>query len=175
MSGALTKAMAMLVSGPKVQSVMVARRRGANRIDKIIDAVLRLQRHFRVWKHGAVKACLAMDMLGGDQGARHRADAAGIDGHVGAPGEFANLARVLFGQPQRHIAGNGNDGLNVEIVLRAECQQNGHSIVLPRIGIDNDLRAMRGSPRNGVMGSGLASPVPSGQGEDAVVPLPAFR
>ena len=86
----------------------------------------------------AVEPGLAMHVLGGDQRAHHGPDRAGEDPGLRPAGEFADLARVLLGQRQRHVAGDGGDAEHLE--LRAgERQQDGDGVVLAGVGVDDDL------------------------------------
>ena len=140
MSGALTSAIATLVSGPSVQSVTVARLFGAERVDDEIDAVLRPRassvgsgrsgpsRPVGPWTCSAVTSFRA-----------HRPLAAGIDRHVGAPGQLDDLEGVPRVLGEADIAGDGDDAEDVELLRRGQRKEERHGVVLAGIGVDDDL------------------------------------
>ena len=74
--------------------------------------------------------------------AHQRPDGAGEHLDVGSPGQFADLAGVLFGQRQRHVAGHRRDAEYVEL-RAAQGQQDGHRVVLARIRVDDDFAGFR--------------------------------
>ena len=110
------------------------------RLDDEIDGILFLQRHRRLRQIRPVETGLAVHLLGGDQFAHQRPDRSGIDLDVRPAGEFADLAGVLLGQLQRHVAGDGCDAEHLQFGA-AERQQDGDGVVLAGIGVDDDLRA----------------------------------
>src|SRR3954468_16185790 len=79
-----------------------------------------------------------MDLLGGDQFASQRTDGAGVDLDIGPAGQFADLAGVLFGELQRHVAGYGRYADDLQF-RTAKRQQNRDGVVLAGIGVDDDL------------------------------------
>ena len=64
---------------------------------------------------------------------------AGEDAHLRLSGQFADDAGVLLGQGQRHIAGDGCQAQHRQVFRAAKGQQDRHGIILPRIGVDDDL------------------------------------
>ena len=94
--------------------------------------------HAGLGQCGTVQAGLAVHVLGGDQLAHQRPRAAGMDGQIGPSGEFAHLARILLGQRQRHVAGDHGDREHVQLVRRAERQQDGERIVMTGVAVDDD-------------------------------------
>ena len=123
-SGAFCIAMAMLVSGPVGQSVTVPGGSGAQHVDDRVDRMAVGERHAGLGQAGAIQPGLAVHVLGGDQLAHQRPRAAGMDRQIGPPGELEHLARVLLGQRQRHVAGDRGDREHVQLVRRAERQQD---------------------------------------------------
>ena len=79
-----------------------------------------------------------MHLLGGDELAHQRPDRAGKDLDVGPAGQFADFARVLFGQRQRHVARHRGNAQHLQFRARQR-QKNGDGIVLAGIGVDDDL------------------------------------
>jgi hypothetical protein len=61
-----------------------------------------------------------------------------MDRQIGAPGELADLARVLLGQRQRHVAGDHGEREQVQLVRRAERQQDGERVVMAGVAVDDD-------------------------------------
>ena len=112
--GSRISASAMLVSGPSAQSVTVPLSSRISVSTMKSTACCVLQRHRRLGQVRAVEAGLAVHVLGGDQLAHQRPDGAGIDLDVGLAGQFADLAGVLLGQPERHVAGDGGDAEHLE-------------------------------------------------------------
>jgi hypothetical protein len=112
------------------------------RLDDEVDGVLRLERHRRLGQLRSVQACLAMYLLGGDELAHQRTDRAGEDPGLWPAGQLADLARVLLGQAQRHVAGDGGDAEHLQLGA-AERQKDGDGIVLTGIGVDDDLAHWR--------------------------------
>ena len=97
------------------------------------------QRHGGLGQVGAVEAGLAVDMLGGDEVAAEGAVAAGEDGNIGAPGQFADHAGVARGELERHVAGDAGEAQQLDLVRAGQCQKDGDGVVLPRVGVDDDL------------------------------------
>ena len=116
------------------------------RVDEEIDAMLRLEFQLRFRQIGSVEPGRAVDMLGGHGLPSHRADRAGIDRNIGAAGELDHLQRVLgvLGEPD--IAGDDDDGEDVELFGRGERQQDGDGVVLAGVRIDDDLAFHSTSP-----------------------------
>ncbi len=77
-----------------------------------------------------------MHLLGGDELAHHRPDGAGKDLDLGLAGQFADLAGILLGQRQRHVAGDGGDAEHLQFGARQR-QQYGDRIVLAGVGVDD--------------------------------------
>ena len=115
-----------------------ARGARAQGVDDKIHRMPLLQRHGRFRQVGAIQPGAPMHMLGRDQRPAHGGIAAGKHPHVGPPGQFADLARIQLRQRQRHIAGNGGDAQNLDF-RAGQRQQDGHGVILPRIGVDDDL------------------------------------
>ena len=143
--GSRISASATLVSGPSAHSVTVPLGSRHQRLDDEVDRMLLLQRHVRLRQVGAVQAGLAMHLLGGDQRPHQRADGAGENPGFGPAGQLADLARVLLGQLQRHVAGDGGDPQHLELGA-GQRQQDGEGVVLPRVGVDDDLAASWACP-----------------------------
>ena len=86
---------------------------------------------------------------------------AGEDAHLRLSGQFAHDAGVLLRQGQRHIAGDGCQAQHRQVFRAGKGQQDRHGIILPRIGVDDDLscHGCRPSPVSGAgkpMGGGLS-------------------
>ena len=100
--------------------------------------MLRLNRHRRLCNNRAIKAGLAVDVLGGHQWTFDRPVTTGINLHIATIADFANDPRVAGRQRQRHIARHRGDTKEVDIVGTAKSQHNGASVILARIGVDDD-------------------------------------
>ena len=87
---------------------------------------------------GPVDAGLAMNVFGGNQRAHHRAITAGVYRDLRTARQFGHHQGVAGGELQRHIAGHGGDTEHVEVVGRCQRQQEGDSVVLAGIGVDDD-------------------------------------
>lgn len=124
-----------------------------HRLDDEIGGMTGLERHFRRRQIGAVEAGLAVHVLRRHQVARQRPVRAGEDPHVRPPGQFADLARVQRGQVERNIAGDAGDAENLQL-RRGERQQDRHRVVLPRVGVDDDLHAAAPTPKTALANFG---------------------
>ena len=102
------------------------------------------QRHRRVGQVGAVKAAFSVDMFGGNKGAPHGAVAAGKDFDIAFACKFADDARVLLRQIQRHIARNARQAQNFDFFGACEGQQNCDRVVLAGVCVDDDLAWLHG-------------------------------
>ena len=114
-----------------------ARGMGAERVDQVVDGVLGLQGMGRVGERDAVKAGLAVDMLGGDELAGKGGIAAGVDRGVAAR-EFDDDAGVLLGEGERHVARDGGEGKDIQLG-RGQRKEDGNGVVLAGVGVDDDL------------------------------------
>jgi len=108
------------------------------RLDDEVDRMLRLQRHAGLGQVGAVQAGFAMHVLGGDQGPQDRPGAAGIDRHVRAAGQGADLAGVALCQRQRHVAGDRGDADELQLFAGGKRQQDRQGVVLAGIAVEDD-------------------------------------
>ncbi len=117
---------------------------GAQGVDQELNAGLRLDRQGGDGQVGAVETGLAMHVLGRDQATAHRRLCAGIERHVRPPGQFQQLARIVQRVMQGHIAGDGDDPDDLQVLRRGASQQQRQGIVLAGVGIDNDLLGHRG-------------------------------
>ena len=54
-------------------------------------------------------------------------------------GEFADDPGVSLRERKRDIARNGGHSQHFEFIRRSKGQQDGHRVVLARIGVDDDL------------------------------------
>ncbi len=97
----------------------------------------RLGRGRRLGQVDAAEAGRAVNVLGGLKRPENRPRAAGVDGHVGAPGELANAARVLCRERERHVAGNGGHPEHLKLG-RGQREQERHCVVLAGVAIDDD-------------------------------------
>src|SRR5690606_13719315 len=70
-----------------------------------------------------------------------------IDLRFGFSGKLTDLARILFRERKRHVAGNGRDAEDFQFGARQR-QQYGHRIVLARIGIYDDFPRPRHALRS---------------------------
>ena len=75
-----------------------------------------------------------MHRFGGLQRQDQRPLGAGIDLDIGTAGQLADAARILFGQRHRHIAGDGRDADDLQLLRAGQRQQDGDGIVLAGIG-----------------------------------------
>ena len=83
-----------------------------------------------------------MDMFGGDKVTLQRAIGASENSHILPCGEVADLAGVHFRQGERHIPGDGGDAEKIDLGT-GKRQQDGDSVILTRVGIDNQLLRRR--------------------------------
>ncbi len=119
----------------------------AQRVDDVVDAVLRLERLLRLRQVGAVEPGRPVDMLGGDQHPAHRPLAAGIDRHLRAAGELDHLQRIPGILGEADIAADRDDAEDVELLRRGQGEEDRDGVVLAGVGVDDDL-ARHGCPRS---------------------------
>jgi hypothetical protein len=124
-----------------------AKRDGAGRLthqrlDDEFDGMLSLERHRRFRQVGTVEAGLAVDVLRRDRRTHHRPDRAGEDFGLRLACQLADLAGVLLGQRQRHIARHCRYPKHVQF-RAGERQQYGYRIVLTGVGVDDYLSDFR--------------------------------
>ncbi len=114
----------------------------AERVDDGVDRGLGVEGELGVRQRNAVKAGLAMNMLGGDQAPRQGRVAAGVDGD-GFPRQFRDLPRVPLGERQGHVPRDGGEGQHLQF-RRGEGHQDGDRVVLAGVGVDDDLAGGHG-------------------------------
>ena len=112
--GSRISASAMLVSGPSAQSVIVPLPPAISVSTMKSTACCFCSGIFGSGRSRAVEAGLAMHLFGRDQLAHQRPDRAGKDLGLGPAGQFADLAGILLGQLQRHVAGDRGDAEDVQ-------------------------------------------------------------
>ena len=55
-----------------------------------------------------------------------------------AAGQRQDLPRVARGPRQRHVAGDGGQRQDLDLVRRRQCQQDGDRVVLAGIAVEDD-------------------------------------
>ena len=107
------------------------------RFNDEIHRMLFLQRHLGLGPDRAIKPRLPMHIFRRHQRAQNGPHRAGKNLDLGPARQFANLARVDFGERQRHVSRHRRNAQNLEF-RRGERQQYGNGIVLAGVRIDDD-------------------------------------
>ncbi len=113
--------------------------------DDEIHRVLVLQGHHRIRQNRPVQPRFAMHMLGRDQRAPQWPVAPGEHLYIRSPRQFADNPRIAFSQVQRHISSHGGDTQHLQLGT-GQRQQDRHGVVLPGIGINDDLARFHTAP-----------------------------
>ena len=67
----------------------------------------------------------------------HRPGASGENRDIRSPRQFDQTARIALCDGERQVAGDRDEAKHLQLG-RAERQQDGHRVVHPRIGVDDD-------------------------------------
>jgi len=110
-----------------------------HRLDDEIDGMRLLQRHLGLWQVGAVKPGCPVHMLCCHRITAKRAITAGMNRHIGAPGQLADHPRIARGVLQRHVSGHAGQAKNLQLLGAGKGQKDRHRVVLSRIRINDDL------------------------------------
>ena len=124
--------------GPRGDQRHAALRPCHDDVDDRLHGVGPGQRQRRLGQHHAVEAGLAVHLLGRDQRAQDGPGAAGMHRHVPAPGQLDDAPGVADDAVERHVAGDGRDGQDLELVRARQRHEQGHGVVLARIAVDDD-------------------------------------
>src|SRR3954454_21091430 len=116
MPGFLTSAMPRLVSGPSMHSVIEASSAASSVSTRKSTVWPGLNAIAGSGRAGASNRALSRTSAAVTRRAHHGSGAAGIDGSIGPARQFADPARVLFRQAQRHIAGHGGDAEDTKLL-----------------------------------------------------------
>ena len=68
-----------------------------------------------------------------------RASAAGVDPHLVAVGLGQDALRVAGGARQWDVAGDGGDGDDLDLLRRAQRQEDRQGVVLAGVAVEDDL------------------------------------
>ena len=96
---------------------------------------------------GAIDPARTVHGFGGHGSAHHGPRAACIHGKLWPPGQVPHPPRISLGLRQGHIPGNCSDAEQVELLGRCDGHQQGDSVVLARITVDDQWPRTHASPR----------------------------
>jgi len=116
---------------------------GAQGLDQVINGIAFGQGLFRLMYGDTGDAFLAMDIFGVDRRAQQRLRRAGIHRYLLAPCPLTSQARVTRGLVQAHIAGDGGQRPNVQLLPGGHGKQQGHYIVGTWVGVDDQVDFFR--------------------------------
>ena len=108
-------------------------------LDDHVDGMPVGQRHGGLGQHGAVRPLSPCTYSAVSSGRRIGRGAAGMDRDVAAAGQRQDLPRVALGPRQRHVAGDRGDRQDLDLVGRAQRQQDGDGVVLAGVAVEDDL------------------------------------
>ena len=115
----------------------------AQGFDQVVDRIAFGQAFFRFMHCDAGDTLLAMDILGVDRFAQQRRWRTGVHRDVLAPCPLARQACVAGGLVQAHIAGDGGQRTNAQLLRRGHGEQQGHHVIGTRVGIDDQVDFFR--------------------------------